>query len=605
MDGTNVCPQCGAQLTADALLGLCAQCLLQQGLKVSLTGAADQGTGAHHQQNFTPPTPQDLAHLFPQLEILELLGQGGMGAVYKARQKKLDRLVALKIIRPEAAHDVAFAERFNREARTLARLNHPAIVGVHDFGEVYGNITDDQSSDSQPPVPDGKDDVVIAAAQPTLRKSSSDATSLKNGDGTLYYFLMEYVDGANLRQLMEDDRLPPGLALSLVNQICDALQFAHSAGVVHRDIKPENILVDLNGQVRIADFGLAKITRVSPDNFTLTDTHQVMGTPRYMAPEQMDGSHGVDHRADIYSLGVVFYEMLTGQIPAGHFEPPSRKVEVDVRLDEVVLRALAREPDQRYQQVSDVRSDVEAVASTSACGPGFSGNRGSSNSEDARRSRRRWLAGTILSLVICSALVVVAGKLGWLPPSVTRLFGDPYGRSPLVTAAINGEVESVTTMLQSGEDPDEQSPLFWAAGLGHEDVVRQLLNAGASVDQPFRFGITPLMLTAATGRLSVAEMLIEAGANVNARGDEIRGHGYIILGEGNGRSLDYSWPGPKMTPLLLAVEEGHVDLVKLLLASGADPDSRDARGRTAAEIAKNHNHDQLIEILSRFDVSDD
>ena len=275
-----------------------------------------------------------LASHFPQLEILELLGHGGMGAVYKARQPRLDRLVALKIIRPESADTPAFAERFNREAKTLARLSHPQIVTVYDFGEVI--------------IPDA-----AAGGQPRA----------------VYFFIMEYVDGANLRQLMRSGELTPEQALAIVPQICEALQFAHNEGVVHRDIKPENILLDKRGRVKIADFGLAKLAAHTPDEFTLTGTHQVMGTPRYMAPEQMEGSHAVDHRADIYSLGVVFYEMLTGEVPMGHFEPPSKKVEIDVRLDEVVLRAMAREPERRYQQASDVKSAVDSITSTTSARP--------------------------------------------------------------------------------------------------------------------------------------------------------------------------------------------------------------------------------------------
>jgi hypothetical protein len=280
-----------------------------------------------------------LGHHFPQLEIIALLGHGGMGAVYKARQPKLDRLVALKIIRPEAAGDPAFAERFNREARMLARLSHPHIVAVYDFGSV---------------------DISLREMIPHAEREDYTQPC------PLYYFLMEYVDGPNLRQLLQSGELLPQQALAIVPQICEALQFAHDEGVVHRDIKPENILLDKRGRVTIADFGLAKLAAGSTEDFTLTGTHQVMGTPRYMAPEQMEGSRAVDHRADIYSLGVVFYEMLTGEVPAGHFEPPSRKVEVDVRLDEVVLRALAREPERRYQQATEVKTDVEAISLSAA-----------------------------------------------------------------------------------------------------------------------------------------------------------------------------------------------------------------------------------------------
>ncbi len=262
------------------------------------------------------PTPGQLAPLFPELEIIELLGEGGMGAVYKARQPRLDRLVALKIIRPEAARDPAFAERFAREARALARLSHPNIVTVHDFGRA----------------------------------------------GELYYFIMEYVDGASLRQMERSGQLSPQQAMAIVPQVCAALQYAHDQGIVHRDIKPENILVDRRGQVKIADFGLVKLLGKAPTDVTLTASQMVLGTPHYMAPEQLERPAEVDQRADIYSLGVVFYEMLTGELPIGRFAPPSQKVQVDVRLDEVVLKALAKDPERRYQRAAEIKTDLETVA---------------------------------------------------------------------------------------------------------------------------------------------------------------------------------------------------------------------------------------------------
>ena len=152
---------------------------------------------------------------------------------------------------------------------------------------------------------------------------------------------MEFVDGVNLRQMLQSAKLSPAEALKIVPRICDALQYAHEEGVVHRDIKPENILIDKRGRLKIADFGLAKLLGPSAADFKLTATHQVMGTLHYMAPEQMERPLAVDHRADIYSLGVVFYEMLTGELPLGRFAPPSQKATIDVRLDDVVLRALA------------------------------------------------------------------------------------------------------------------------------------------------------------------------------------------------------------------------------------------------------------------------
>jgi serine/threonine-protein kinase len=302
-----------------------------------------------------------LAELFPQLEILEILGCGGMGAVYKARQRSLDRLVALKILTPARARDGAFAERFTREARALARLNHPHIVDVYDFGEAGG----------------------------------------------VFFVLIEYVDGVNLRQAMQAGGLSPRDALSIVPQICEALQFAHDEGVVHRDIKPENILLDQRGQVKIADFGLAKLLDQEAGG-TLTDTHQVMGTLRYMAPEQMEGSREVDHRADIFSLGVVFYEMLTGELPLGRFAPPSEKAQIDARLDEVVMRTLDKEPELRYQQASDVKTDVEKISSDNVePRPAET----SPASAAVGRAADRWL---LMALAVCLAISLVASLFGFL-----------------------------------------------------------------------------------------------------------------------------------------------------------------------------------------------
>ncbi|MGO8929159.1 MAG: protein kinase domain-containing protein [Limisphaerales bacterium] len=267
-----------------------------------------------------PPSVGQVAKLFPQLEIIELLGQGGMGAVYKARQPRLNRFVALKILSPEKQADPRFAERFQREARALAWLDHPNIVTVYDFGETQGT----------------------------------------------YYLLMEFVDGMTLRQLLQARRLASAEALAIVPQICQALQYAHEQGIIHRDIKPENILLDKKGQVKIADFGLVKLLEREPQNISLTGAADVVGTAHYMAPEQVEKPQTVDHRADIYSLGVVFYEMLTGELPLGHFQPPSQKAQSDARFDQVVLHALEKEPERRYQKASEVKTAVETIASTTA-----------------------------------------------------------------------------------------------------------------------------------------------------------------------------------------------------------------------------------------------
>ncbi len=359
MSGTKVtpsdspkCPQCGTPLPVGALAGLCPACLLKQG------AAAETATGGQAPP-FQPPPVAELALLFPQLEILELIGKGGMGAVYKARQKELDRIVALKILPPGIGRDAAFAGRFAREAKALAKLNHPGIVTLYEFGQVQSSAGVSPASGSQPST---------LNAQP------------------LYFFLMEFVDGVNLRQLLHAGRIAPREALAIVPQICDALQFAHDQGIVHRDIKPENILLDRRGRVKVADFGLAKLVQLdgraelppgqdaqqrAPTDDALTAAGKVMGTPNYMAPEQMEHPNEVDHRADIYALGVVFYQMLTGELPGQPIIPPSsrtRGIQIDVRLDEVVLRALEKKPELRYQQVSEVKTCVETIVNSGSAG---------------------------------------------------------------------------------------------------------------------------------------------------------------------------------------------------------------------------------------------
>ncbi len=305
------CQRCGGTFAetevGDRFHGTCPKCLAAAA--IGSTAGAPQ-TPADDLPLFAP------GQTFQGLEVVERIGAGGMGVVYKARQPNLDRLVALKVLPRHLAGDPDFVERFRREAKALASLSHANIVGVHDFG-VAGDVP---------------------------------------------YLVMEYVDGVNLRALLGEKRLAPEQAFKIVPQLCDALEYAHEEGIVHRDIKPENILVDRKGRVKIADFGLAKIlggdrTALSP----ITRTGHVMGTPTYMAPEQYEDPKRVDHRADIYSMGVVFYEMLTGELPMGIFAPPSQKVQMDVRFDEVVLKALAKEPERRYQHASEVKNEVTRI----------------------------------------------------------------------------------------------------------------------------------------------------------------------------------------------------------------------------------------------------
>ncbi len=309
------CPACGRPTEPRRAGGLCPRCLL---------AAAAQPTGDGTDGGPDAPDPEILASAFPQLEILGLVGRGGMGVVYRARQKSLDRVVALKLVRPGREQDPAFAARFAREARALAALSHPNIVTVHDFG---------------------------FAPSPVAGPA-----------GGFYFLLMEYVDGVNLREAMQASRFTPEQALAIVPPVCEALQYAHDRGIVHRDIKPENLLLDRDGRVKIADFGIARLVDGSADGLQSGGSpgqDPEPGTPAYMAPEQAAAPGGADHRADIYALGVVLYELLTGERPDARMEPPSHRVRIDVRLDSVVLRALAHNPELRYASATEFRAEVE------------------------------------------------------------------------------------------------------------------------------------------------------------------------------------------------------------------------------------------------------
>ncbi len=273
--------------TSDFTLGIPPEDLLRRGLQ------SRPSTG--NPQPWQPPDVEELSRLLPQYRIESLLGRGGMGAVYKGWQTALERPVAIKLLPAEMAADESFIARFQREARVLARLQHPGIVAVHDFGQT--------------------------------------------GEGHLY-FVMEFVDGTDLHRIIHGPGLSEEQTLEIVSQLCEALQYAHSQGVVHRDIKPANVLVTGDGRAKLADFGLAR--PVQEGSAVLTQGNVVMGTPDYMAPEQLYGMP--DHRADLFSLGVMLYEMLTGRPPRGSWLAPSQRVQVDVRLDGVVRPGLAGGP---------------------------------------------------------------------------------------------------------------------------------------------------------------------------------------------------------------------------------------------------------------------
>ena len=307
------CPQCGATLPSESTESLCPRCLLSQAMRTQPVAPPTSTV-----RPASALTPEELAPFFPQYEIQRVLGRGGMGAVYLARQISLNRLVAIKIL-PAGLDDGFnnFAERFKNEAQAMAQLSHPGIVAVYDFGETT------------------------------------------NG---LLYIAMEYIDGTDVQQMVVNQgRLHSAHAMAITAHVCDALAYAHGKGIIHRDIKPSNIMINQDGVVKVADFGLAKVSR-GGETTGITQSGLVMGTLYFMAPEALTLGSEVDQRADIYAVGVMLYQMLTGKLPQGLFEMPSMQVSgLDPRYDGIVAKALREDRALRYQNAGELRQDLDAI----------------------------------------------------------------------------------------------------------------------------------------------------------------------------------------------------------------------------------------------------
>lgn len=265
------------------------------------------------QAGFIAPDPADLAPLFPGYEIQGLIATGGMGAVYRAVQKSLDRTVALKILPRELSKDAAFCAGFEAEAKAMARLNHPNLIGVYDFGEVNGML----------------------------------------------YIIMEYVPGKSIYHSAYGRSIDPEEVIRLVTGICKGLAHAHENGIIHRDIKPSNILLDLNAEPKIGDFGLAR-----PIETKIEEGAEIFGTPHYTAPEVVSSPHSVDYRADIFSVGVLLHELLTGRLPAADPRPASLIAQCDTRFDSIVRRATQPLAAARYSSAKEIADDLQAIASS-------------------------------------------------------------------------------------------------------------------------------------------------------------------------------------------------------------------------------------------------
>jgi len=374
------------------------------------------------------PLPEELTALLPggNYHVESFLGQGGMGAVYKGMQVRLKRPVAIKIMHRALGKDFDFAARFEREAQAMAKLNHPNIVSVIDYGEA----------------------------------------------GPDYLFIvMELVDGADMMDVIRTGRMTQEMALTLLPQICDALQFAHDHGIVHRDIKPSNIMLTRDGRVKMADFGLAKTFDAESSFRTQTGTG--MGTPDYAAPEQFDPDGHIDHRADIYALGVMIYQMITGQLPRGVWKPPSQRAEVAPQWDDIVEHAMQSDPADRYQQASEVKTDVGRITPSVAVGqaprlpgPAITPAGGAPALQSKSRAPLLFgVIGTVITLAVGAffALPDAAPKSGGFQPplNVATETHPPAAQGEATTLPNTDKSSPVKNAPAAAASPTIPAPKMW------------------------------------------------------------------------------------------------------------------------------------------------
>lgn len=439
-------------------------------------------------------------------ELDGVVGRGGMAEVYRGRDVRLDRQVAIKALRADLARDPTFQERFRREAQSAASLNHPAIIAVYDTGE---------------------DEL---------------------GGGTVPYIVMEYVAGRTLRDMLHDDRqLLPERGLEVVEGVLRALEYSHSNGIVHRDIKPANVMVTTSREVKVMDFGIARA--VHDVSATMTQTAQVIGTAQYLSPEQARGER-VDARSDIYSTGCVLYEVLTGNPPFSgdspvsiayqHVReepvPPSQvNPEAPEWADAIALKAMTKDADNRYQSAAEMRVDVHRALAgqhvqppaggTQRLGSATAGAGGGTTQalpgqeEGRRRGRgRRWRPWIVIPLVL--AFLALAGLGGWF---LTReLRGAPTAQVPEVIGY--NEQGAQQTLRRDGFNPDVQRKFHDQRPRG--EVYRQRPQAGT--ERPENSTVT-IFVSRGPSTVQVPGNLV--GMTEEAAKRTLRNHRALSVGE--------------------------------------------------------------------------
>lgn len=327
------CPSCGMPQPERMLVGgLCPQCVARS-VQVDLLASSSAEI----------EDKEPLSLNVQGYEILELIGGGGMGEVYRAIMVARGKEVAMKVVAGRLTRDPETTARFEAEVGALSQLDHPNVVRVIDHGEM----------------PNGR-----------------------------HFLVMEYVDGCDLRRLLRAQRIEPERAIDIFLKVCDGVQHAHECGLVHRDIKPANILIGLDGTVKVADFGLAKTLVEESFAYGFTQTRDTFGTPYYVAPEVTQRAESADARTDVYALGVLLYELLTGGVPMGQFTPLSKRTGLDKRLDAIVASALVDDPAGRTSSVKELAEGVQKVWNDHV----------SVGERQARRHRLRLLAAVFVVL---------------------------------------------------------------------------------------------------------------------------------------------------------------------------------------------------------------
>jgi len=513
-------------------------------------------------------------------EILGELGRGAMGVVYRAHDKGIDRAVAIKVMRVDAGastrENVELRQRLIREASLAGKISHPGIVTVYQLGEEGENI----------------------------------------------FIVMEYVEGSSLETLLVDKKgRDTAWALDILSQIAVALDYAHKGNVVHRDIKPANILVRSDGRVKIADFGIAKMTAGSTTGLTVVGAS--IGSPAYMSPEQVQATQ-IDGRSDQFALGTIAFLMFTGRMPfrgdTAHllmyqivtgdpFEPQPADLPISPEVRAVLARALAKHPRDRYQDCAsflhELSAAVHGVAAPQASAPQVApaatvilppvsvpptttqppisqpsfAQPPISQPSGAPPSAAQAPPKTNMLLPIAAGVLVLLVMIGGGAYWYTQVRSS----SPVPSAPDPKRVSKDSPAPSPAPSPvsapaDDATPLLTAISKGDTNQVRSLLDGGANVNEGGHDGVTPLIAAVAHERLDAAQLLIEHGADVN-------------LADSN-----------RNTPLMVAADaspeiKDPVPLIRLLLTHGAKRGLKDSQGRIAFQRAVRTNNAAAVQLL--------